>query len=416
MGFLPCICTLPKSSSSKDSKLEEQDFSDHQTKSISSQQSLPSVESLTSHSQPPSTTANHHYITTFKAHTSPIFSLSLTGKHLLSASSDGQIRIWPKDPSSLSSSSSSSSPPPPPVCSGGSAVKSMVVHGDKIFTGHHDHKIRVWRFDEKQKTIRCVTTLPTFNDRVMKLLFAKNYVKIRRHRMCTWVHHVDAVSALGLSKDGSLVYSGSWDRTFKVWRTSDYKCLESVWNAHDDAINAVVVSHDCVYTGSADRKIKVWRRDGQDKKHKLVDTLEKHKSSVNALAISSDGSVLYSGACDRSIIVWEKQRDNNGGDGRHMVVAGALRGHTKAILCIAVVEDVVFSGSADRTIRVWRRGIDGKRYWCLGVLEGHKGPIKCLAAAVEGCTSGSSGGTSYLVYGGSLDCEIKMWKLWLPFI
>lgn len=157
----------------------------------------------------------------------------------------------------------------------------------------------------------------------------------------------------------------------------------------------------------------MWKKNHGEKSHKLVDTLEKHKSAVNALALSTDGSVLYSGACDRSIIVWEKSAS---GDGRHMVVAGALRGHSKAILCIQVVGDVVLSGSADKTIRVWRKGIDGKSYLCLGVLEGHKGPIKCLAAAVESCTSGSGGGTSYLVYGGSLDCEIKMWKLWVPFI
>ncbi|KAI3796007.1 hypothetical protein L1987_38668 [Smallanthus sonchifolius] len=415
MGFLPCPCPCPCTLPRNSSQDFKEEFSDPQrihsaSKSISSQPSLPSVESLTSHSQPPSTTANHHYITTFKAHTSPVFSLSVIGKHLLSASSDGQIRIWPRDPSVLQSQSS----PTPPIDSGRTAVKAMVVHNDKLFTGHQDHKIRAWKIDEKQKTIKCVATLPTLNDRLMKLVFVKNYVKIRRHRRCTWVHHVDAVSALALSKDGLFIYSGSWDRTFKVWRTSDFKCLESVWNSHDDAINAVVVSHDCVYTGSADRKIKVWRRDDGEKKHKLVDTLEKHKSAVNALAISTDGSVLYSGACDRSIIVWE--RGGGDGDGRHMVVAGALRGHSKAILCIAVVEDVVFSGSADKSIRVWRRGIDGKRYWCLGVLEGHKGPVKCLAAAVEGCTPGSTGGTSYLVYGGSLDCEIKMWKLWVPFL
>lgn len=291
-----------------------------------------------------------------------------------------------------------------------------MVHGDRLFTGHQDHKIRVWKLDEKQETIKCIATLPTLNDRLLKLVFAKNYVKIRRHQRCTWVHHVDAISSLALSNDGSLIYSGSWDRTFKVWRTIDFKCLESVWNAHDDAINAVVVSHDgYVYTGSADRKIKVWKRHGGERKHKLVDTLEKHKSAVNALALSTDGSVLYSGACDRSIIVWEKA-GGCGGDGWQMVVAGALRGHTKAILCITVVADVVFSGSADKTIRVWRRGIDGKSYCCLGVLEGHKSPIKCLAAAEEVCTSGSSGGTSYLVFGGSLDCEIKMWKLWVPFL
>lgn len=120
----------------------------------------------------------------------------------------------------------------------------MVIHGEKIFTGHQDNKIRVWKLNEKQKVLTCVATLPKFSDRLMKIVFAKNYVEIRRHRMCTWVHHVDVVSCLALSKDGTMIYSGSWDRTFKVWRTSDYKCLESVWNAHDDAINALVVSHD----------------------------------------------------------------------------------------------------------------------------------------------------------------------------
>ncbi|XP_076889764.1 protein JINGUBANG-like [Bidens hawaiensis] len=412
----PCTCTLfpnPNQDSKQESLSEYSHLINNSsdTKSISSQPSLPSVKSLTSHSQPPLTTVNHHYITTFKAHTSPIYSLSLTGNHLISASSDGHVRMWPRQPVNASSQSVTT----PPVASVGTAVKSMVVQGDKLFTGHQDHKIRVWRYNEKHNTIKVIAVLPTLNDRLMKLVFTKNYVKIRRHRRCTWVHHVDAVSALALSKDGELVYSGSWDRTFKVWRTSDFKCLESFWNAHDDAINALVVSHDCVYTGSADRKIKVWRKDGGEKKHKLVDTLEKHKSAVNALAISTDGSVLYSGACDRSIIVWEK--DGSGGsDGRHMVVAGALRGHTKAILCLVVVDDFVLSGSADKTIRVWRRSIDGKKYWCLSVLEGHKGPIKCLAAAVESCTSGSGGGTSYLVYGGGLDCEIKMWKLWVPFL
>lgn len=235
------------------------------------------------------------------------------------------------------------------------------------------------------------------------------------------MNHVDSVAALAVSRDGSLLYSGSWDRTFKVWRTSDFKCLESVWNAHDDAINAIVVSDDgYIYTGSADRKIKVWRRDTGDKKHKLIDTLEKHKSAVNALALSQGGSILYSGACDRSIIVWEKVNFGgggvDGGDGRHMVVAGALRGHSMAILCLAVVGDVMVSGSADKTVRVWRRGIDGKKYSRVGVLEGHNGPIKCLAAAVDSCTSADSSGTSYLVYSGSLDCDVKVWKIWVPFL
>lgn len=171
-----------------------------------------------------------------------------------------------------------------------------------------------------------------------------------------------------------------------MWSTSHFKCLESVQNAHDDAINAIVLSTDgFVYTGSADKKIKVWKKKEGEKRHSLIDTLEKHKSAVNALAISTDGSVLYSGACDRSIIVWEK--NGGGGDGGgcgNMVVVGALRGHTKAILCLAVVSDLICSGSADKTVRIWRKGIE-RSYSCLAVLEGHRGPVKCLAAAVDCC-------------------------------
>jgi WD40 repeat protein len=133
------------------------------------------------------------------------------------------------------------------------------------------------------------------------------------------------------------LFSTSWDRTFKIWRTSDFKCLESVGNAHDDAINAIVLSEDgFVYTGSADKKIRVWKlEEAGEKKHSLVATLEKkHKSAVNALALSTDGSVLYSGACDRSILVWEKDGESRGGDGPngggHMVLVGVLRGHNKA--------------------------------------------------------------------------------------
>lgn len=231
------------------------------------------------------------------------------------------------------------------------------------------------------------------------------------------MHHVDAISALALSNDGSLIYSASWDRTFKVWRTSDFKCLESVWNAHDDAINAIVSSSDgFIYTGSADRKIKAWTKKEGDKKHSLVDVLEKHKSAVNALALSTDESVLYSGACDRSIVVWEKIV----GGGVHMAVAGALRGHTKAILCLAVVADLVCSGSADKTIRIWRRGIC---YSCLAVLEGHRGAVKCLTAAVDSGNAvnnnnirASTIGTPYLVYSGSLDCDVKIWQIWVPYL
>ncbi|KDP31152.1 hypothetical protein JCGZ_11528 [Jatropha curcas] len=398
--------------------------------SLSSLPSLQSVSSLTSrqHHYFLSTT-NYHCVTTLKGHTAYISSLTLAGKFLFSGSSDKEIRSWKRNPQDSEFQDHDQN-----LCItvGKGAVKSLVVLSDKLFSAHQDHKIRVWKISNQepdQQKYTHVATLPTLGDRASKILLPKNHVQIRRHKTCTWVHHVDTVSALALSKDESLLYSVSWDRTLKIWRTSDFKCLESITNAHDDAINAVAISNDGdVYTGSADRKIKIWRKNSSEKKHYLVTTLERHNSGVNALALSTDGSILYSGACDRSIVVWEKvdydgggdgggRGDGDGdgdgrGDGDGMVVLGALRGHTQSILCLIVVSDLVCSGSADKTIRVWR-GDYNKNYYCLAVLEGHKGPVKCLTATIDHQDLSDS---SYLIYSGSLDCDIKVWQLNVPIL
>ncbi|KAK6924896.1 WD40 repeat [Dillenia turbinata] len=354
-----------------------------------------------------STTISACCITTLTGHTSYISSLAIGGKFLYTGSSDNDIRAWIRNP--LNSGQEMGNPTDNIVAIGKGAVKSLVVLADKLFSAHQDHKIRVWRINNhenfQQKCIH-LATLPTLGDRALKLLTPNSQVQVRRHKKCTWVHHVDTVSALALSQDQSLLYSASWDRSFKIWQTSDLRCLESVGNAHDDAINALVLSDDgYVYTGSADKKIKVWRKIPGEKKHSLVSTLEKHNSGINALALSNDGLVLYSGACDRSIVVWEKD------DVGDMMVVGALSGHAKAILCLAVVSDLVFSGSADKTIRIWR-GIE-KSYSCLAILEGHRGPVKCLTTAFD-YYNPAERSSGYLLYSGSLDCDIKMWQIQIP--
>lgn len=95
------------------------------------------------------------------------------------------------------------------------------------------------------------------------------------------------------------MYSVSWDKSLKVWDACENKCLESVNKAHDDAVNAVVVSDDgTVYTGSADGAIRVWEKEEKERRHRLMHVLERHKSSVNALALKDtgdDGLVLFSG-------------------------------------------------------------------------------------------------------------------------
>ncbi|KAG8072342.1 hypothetical protein GUJ93_ZPchr0006g45662 [Zizania palustris] len=396
--------------------------------SLASQPSLPSLPSLGANDL--STSASlHQCIATIKIHSSMssyVSALAVDGDSLYMASSDGSIRLWALDNERRRQEQQDES------CSGtagttaadtDSPVKSLLAtgNGGLLLSSHQDGKIRAWRAGSRrdgtwQLVLRA--ELPTAVDRLRTCLIPWSYVEVRRHRRRTWVHHVDAVTALAVSPDGALLYSASWDRSLKVWRLPNFRCVESISSAHDDAINALAVSPDGrVYTGSADKKIKVWRRGPGQKKHALIGTMERHLSAVNALALGANGVVLYSGACDRSVVVWESADDGSG----RMEATGTLRGHAKAILCLAAAGELLCSGSADRTVRVWRRGAD-KVYTCLAVMESHGAAVKSLAlvrgrdhhGSCSSETGSSSDSSSALVCSGALDGDVKIWSVFLP--
>lgn len=349
-------------------------------------------------------------VSTLRGHSSYVSGLVVDGDSLYVASSDGHIRLWPLDMGSTTVQQEGSV-----VAVTDSSIKCLMATSDGLVSAHQDGKIRVWQQAGRRKGgsshLALHGVLPTTADCLRTFLFPKNYVDVRRHTSRTWVHHVDAVTALALSPDGGYMYSVSWDRSLKVWRLPSLRCVESIAPAHNDAINAIAVSSDGhVYTGSADRTIKAWRRHPGQKRLALVGTMERHRSAVNALAIGVGGLVLYSGSCDRSVVVWE------GFDAGGAAATSTLRGHAEAVLCLAAAGDVACSGSADRTVRVWRRGAEGG-YSCSAVLEGHGAAVKSLALVLTGGDHGSEreessrGGCSALVCSGSLDCDVKIWRV-----
>ncbi|GFQ03838.1 F-box/WD repeat-containing protein sel-10 [Phtheirospermum japonicum] len=308
-----------------------------------------------------------------------IYSLAAAGDLLYTGSDSKNLRVW-KNLKEFSGFKSSSG-----------LVKAIVVFGDKVFTGHQDGKIRVWRYlGDKRKSHKRVGNLPTTRDLLMKSI----------NPNVPWVKHYDAVSCLSIDSDQGLLYSGSWDKTLKVWRISDSKCLESI-KAHDDAVNAVVVGVDgLVFTGSADGTVKAWRRElvGRSTEHVLVDTLLQQDHALTSLAASGSGA-LYAGSSDGLVSFWEREK-------HFIAYGGVLRGHKLAVLCMAVGGSLVMSGSADKSICVWRRD-GGGAHTCLAVLTGHGGPVKCLAVEKDA----AAGGGRWIVYSGSLDKSVKVWRV-----
>ncbi|KAK9050912.1 hypothetical protein SSX86_027537 [Deinandra increscens subsp. villosa] len=362
-------------------------------------QTLPSVPSLQKLSPETLNLAvSHRYLTSLKPSPPAHVNFLAVNKHLLYAASGNLIHVFDTTSFTLVDTFTVNDP-------SSGTVKSVTFHNGSVFTSHQDSKIRVWKLTENRRH-KQAGTLPTLEDRLLRSIFKRNYVNVRRHRRRLWIEHHDAVSGLAVLND-LFMCSISWDKHLKIWKTSNLRCVESI-KAHDDAINAVAVAEDgTIYTGSADRRIKVWGKPVGENKHALIATLEKHKSAVNALALNAVGSVLFSGACDRSILVWEKEDSAN-----HMAVTGALRGHSKAILCLINVSDLLFSGSADRTVRIWQRGVAGK-FCCLAVLDGHRQPVRSLVADAEESSSvgESSKSTVYKVFSGSFEGEIKIWKV-----
>lgn len=320
-----------------------------------------------------------------------IYSLAVSGDLLYTGSDSKNIRVW-KNLKEFTGFKSNSG-----------LVKAIVVFGDRIFTGHQDGKIRVWKVSPKSSSAhKRVGSLPTFKDYLKSSMNPKSYVEVRRNRNVVRIKHFDAVSCLSLNIEQGLLYSGSWDKTLKVWRIATAKCLESIV-AHDDAVNSVVSGFDSfVFTGSADGTVKVWRRELQGKgtRHFLVQTLLKQENAVTALAVSQESAVVYCGSSDGLVNFWEREK--------HLSHGGVLRGHKLAVLCLATAGNLLFSGSADKNICVWRRS-EGGIHTCLSVLTGHTGPVKCLT--VDEDRSSGKGDQRWIVYSGSLDKSVKVWRV-----
>ncbi|KAH6791842.1 Transducin/WD40 repeat-like superfamily protein [Perilla frutescens var. hirtella] len=327
-----------------------------------------------------------------------IYSLAASGDLLYTGSDSKNIRVW-RNQKEFSGFKSNSG-----------LVKAIIIADERIFSGHQDGKIRVWKMSGKDPSIyKRIGTLPTLKAKVKKSFKPSNYVEVRKSHNAIWIKHIDAISSLSLSEDRSILYSASWDKTIKVWRVSDSKCLESI-NAHDDAVNSVVAGFDgLVFSGSADGTVKVWRREMQGKgtKHFFSQTLLKQECAVTSLAVNAASTVLYCGSSDGLVNFWERDKFLSHG--------GFFRGHKLAVLCLATSGNLVFSGSADTHICVWRR--EERTHVCLSILSGHSGPVKCLAVEEEKPENShshshfNSAQIHYVVYSGSLDKSVKIWRV-----
>ena len=115
-----------------------------------------------------------------------------------------------------------------------------------------------------------------------------------------------------------------------------------------------------------------------------IATLRGHTDSVRCLTLHENK--LFSGSRDKTIRIWNTETYEE---------IATLRGHTGGVCCLTLHENKLFSGSNDKTIRIWNT----ETYEEIAVLRGRTSYVNCITHHEN------------KLYSGSVDKTIRIWKV-----
>ncbi|KZF21668.1 putative E3 ubiquitin ligase complex SCF subunit sconB [Xylona heveae TC161] len=167
--------------------------------------------------------------------------------------------------------------------------------------------------------------------------------------------HTNGVMCLQF--DDSILATGSYDSTIKIWDIETGKELRTL-RGHESGVRCLQFDDTKLISGSIDRSLKIWNwRTGE-----CLSTITGHSDAI--ITLHFDSKLLASGSADRTIKIWNFEDKST----------FLLRGHTDWVNSVKVdsASRTVFSASDDCTIRLW--DLDTKR--CIKVFEGHVGPVQ----------------------------------------
>ncbi|KAG2339016.1 WD40 repeat-like protein [Suillus weaverae] len=284
-----------------------------------------------------------------EGHSEVIWSLACLGTscNILSASRDGSIRQWKRDGKPVGRpwtsdggevASIAMSPDKSMVVSGSGDgrlqlwnIKKGSVIGDpweghggavgcidwapnaqEIASGSHDGTIRRWNPDTGRQI---APPIEASHGRVYALRYSPQGDRFTSGAedmvICVWSKdgellkeikgHDGDVMSLCWSKDGAHIFSASYDKTIRKWRSIDGEEL-IVFQGHTNIVNSLCLSPDENYlvSASSDYSAHIWDL----KTNQPVGDPLLHDDEVLAVVISSDGKYIVSGGLDAKIYVW----------------------------------------------------------------------------------------------------------------
>ena len=182
--------------------------------------------------------------------------------------------------------------------------------------------------------------------------------------------------------DATLLATGSWDGTVKLWDVVTERDIATL-RVHTAGITSVAFSPidaTLLATGSKDWTVRLWDVETE----RNIATLKEHTAGITSVAFSSDGSTLAAGLWDRTMKLWDVATRQN---------IATLKGHTGPVNSVAFSSD----GSTLATTGLWDRTV---KLWNIATLVnfvtlGHGNPVRSVAFSSDDTTlaSGTEAGT-----------------------
>ncbi len=125
--------------------------------------------------------------------------------------------------------------------------------------------------------------------------------------------HDNVVYSTAISPDSAHIATGSFDGTAKIWDRNGK--LEHILKGHTGLVNIVAISSDNAYVATGvfdksaqeiDRMVRIWDRKTGTLLHTLGEReIDRHVTSITALAISPDNSYIVTGSADHMVKIWD---------------------------------------------------------------------------------------------------------------
>jgi Prp8 binding protein len=188
-------------------------------------------------------------------------------------------------------------------------------------------------------------------------------------RLKKFAEHTSHVNSVCTAReDAHLLVSASDDCSAKMWDTRVRRSLQSFNLPFQQTAVALSADDQLVFTGGIDNVVKAWDR----RKMQVSFTLPGHTDTITSLRLSPDGSYLLSNAMDSSLRIWDV-RPYAPAERCIKKIDGAVHNFEKNLLRCNWSPDGrrITAGSADRFVYVW----DTTKRQILYKLPGHVGSV-----------------------------------------